>query len=792
MAVLPGIVKSVLEAEYSYLRFEKLCLDLFYAAEGIELSPTSLTHDAGRDGRALLLRLTPSRPVLCATITSDIDDKVTHDAIRLAQTTKSDEIIYCLSKSITEIKCDSIEARIRELYPEAKSVRVFGQIQILRLIEHNEQVFQKLYLAEIRNIERALLFKDETTPDIAEFGLRLALCTQVGNEATVLRKEITKCLILNTLSEQGSLKSTQISNTITHMLHLPQTISQEYISGVLEQFTKDGLVSIDNDLITLTDSAQDYLASLSERAGVTLLEGRKYIREALQELTGNKFADLHFDKIWEVFQDGISQLFYSHGLHIIRMVRSVLDNKSHSVFKEQDYLPLEEFADRISKLVTHPAQAREIRQAVIDIFTEKDNPAFQWLTQLCSIFVMMCSLGLESLSSEQIIKTLSNYHLVPDSDIIISFLCEGEPNHEDVDRIIKGWKAVSGNIHLARPVLEEVAYHAWISDYDYAFFESDLDELSEEKAKYVIENAFVRTFKKVAGQLTARKYWTRYINQYKGKTAKDYSRIYQILHEELKFEMLPDSKFDSESLDKQLKAYMIQRVSNYTSIEPKNLDYRVLSKIERDIEIILAVHSERKKQLQSMELTTTCIISSANLLRDADFKFRKVFGEPEMVLSTAAVAFLLTLSPQVQMSFGTLRSVLFDTGLATRLNPAQRYAYRIITTSLERDLPWAKRVTLQRELTEVLLQDARAMAQPLSKLQDRFSRARDQGYVAKVTAEVIDRLALTPKSRQELIETKLKLSKAEAELETLKQSTSPTIAKTAERKIFKSKRKKPK
>lgn len=791
MAFLPGIVKSVLQADNSYLRFEDFCRDLFYSAEGIELAPTSITRDAGRDARAVLLSLAPTRPVLCVTTTPDIDEKVTKDMIRLMETTKSDEIIYCFSKSLTEEKCISIEKKIRELYPPAKSVRVLGQIQIVGLIEHNEDIFQKHYAAEIRNVEHALLLREETTPDVAELGLRLALCTQAGNDATALRKELTRCLLLTTLADRGNLTLSQLTSAITHQLHLPVKISDEYMMQVLSQLSNDGLVSIHNDLLQITDSAKDYLQNLSEQVGVRLLEGREAIRNEIQRLSGHKLDDLHFQKIWDVFQDGIAQLFYSHGLHIIRMVRSILGKKYDTSTEDQAYFPIEHLADRIATFFSDSTQASEVRQSIIDMFTEKDSPAFQWLTQVCSIFVMMCSLGLETLSSKQIIKVLSTYHLVPDTDIVISLICDGENNHEEVNQIIKGWEAISGNIHIAKPVLEEVAYHAWISEYDYSYFGSELSQLSDEKAKYDIENAFVRTFRKVAGELTAPKYWNHFINQYKGEKERDFTRIYQLLYDQFQFKLLPEPQSYSESLKRRIMDFMINTVSQSTHVEPENLDFRVINKTERDIELLLSVLSQRKSQADSPDLATTCIISSASLLKDTGSKFRNDFGEPEMVVSTSVLAFLLTLVPQVRMNIGTLRSVLFDTSLASRLTSAQRYAYRIITTSLERDLPWSKRVTLQRELGEVLLQDAHAMGEPVSKLYDRFSRAKDQGYVAKVVVNVLDRLALTTKTQQELIQTKAKLRTVEAEFEAFKLSRSTTAVQKPKRRLFKAKSKKP-
>ena len=37
MAVVPGIIKGVLETDDSPIRFERFCLDIYLDAEGIEL-----------------------------------------------------------------------------------------------------------------------------------------------------------------------------------------------------------------------------------------------------------------------------------------------------------------------------------------------------------------------------------------------------------------------------------------------------------------------------------------------------------------------------------------------------------------------------------------------------------------------------------------------------------------------------------------------------------------------------------------------------------------------------------
>ena len=102
------------------------------------------------------------------------------------------------------------------------------------------------------------------------------------------------------------------------------------------------------------------------------------------------------------------------------------------------------------------------------------------------------------------------------------------------------------------------------------------------------------------------------------------------------------------------------------------------------------------------------------------------------------------------MGLGTIRGVLFDMGLATRLTPMQRYAYRLIAASGQFDLPWSKRVTLQMELGERLITDARASGDPPKVIAETVIKSEDPEFTAKMVAKVLDKMAVTPKIEQEI------------------------------------------
>lgn len=778
MPALPGIVKAVFDSDDSPIRFERFCLDIYREAEGVELLPTSLTRDLGRNGRTISILSRESRPVLCATLETDIDAKVKSDILRLGGTTQPRAVVYCCSKSLTEEKCAKIETSIRQLCPSIESVQVLGQIQLTDLSLRHEGTLRRHYGAEIRNVEEALLLEPATAPKARDIGLRIALLTHASDDATALKKELTVRLFLDTLLSKGPLTPEQLNGSITAQLRLPRTLSTRYTEELLNQLAAEDSVYFEDDKVALTESGIKITTSVPEEASSRLLEGRIAIREAIEKLSGYQLTESQFEALWDAFQDAVTNLFYAHGLAIVKMIRSVLAEETWSPEKSKLELPLEDFATRISSTIVGPPQRDEIRQAIIDMFFERDSAAFQWLTQVCGIYVMMCSLGFETLSSQEIVRVLSCFYLVPDSDVILSLLCEGEDNHDGVERILTGWKAVGGKLFMVRPVLEEVAYHAWISEYDYEAFGKDLSVLEDKEARRLIENAFVRAFRKLAGSSSQRKYWNQYIKEYKGMSELDYGYIMVHLRDDYGFGLLSETGEEYGAFEKRINDFAIGRLCSYFGCERHQLDSKTVGKARRDSKVITTVHATRCLAHAQGEKRTYCVISSARLLKEMDNTFRDELGDPEMVLSIGAMGFLLTLVPQVHMSFGTLRAVLFDTVLATRLTAAQRYAFRVMTASQEWDVPWSRRGTLQRELSNTVLRMARSRGEPARQITERLLRTDDPEFSAEIISTTLDNMGIIPRSRDELHALRSMVKTLEKQLQEAKSAAkSPRVSK---------------
>ncbi len=312
---------------------------------------------------------------------------------------------------------------------------------------------------------------------------------------------------------------------------------------------------------------------------------------------------------------------------------------------------------------------------------------------------------------------------------------------------------------MVRPVLEEVAYHAWISKYDYQSFGENLAIISDNEARRLIDNAFVRAFRKEAGDLTGKQYWNEYIKQYKGHTELDYAYIMEHLRDDYGFGFIAENTDANKEFMDGVNRFLVKQLCQYYGCLPSDLDNKVMDKAKRDSRIVSTVLKERNEAHTAGESRTYCIVSSARLLKEVDNAFRDDLGEPEMVLSISAMGFLLTLTPQVQMGFNTLRSILFDTYLATKLTSAQRLAYRVIASTGKWDMPWSRRNTLQRELGRTLYEQARLRGQPVKKLREDFYKADDAVFSAQIIASTLEKMAISPKSGEEITRLKAELKK---------------------------------
>lgn len=754
-AVTQNIAEAIIRDEANDVRFENFCRELCARNDGITLLPTSKTYDQARDAKSFDPSL---KAYVGATHDKEIESKIDGDSKHLAVTSAPLRITYCVGFPLSEAKIDALESRIRANVPTATAVRVLSARQLAALATQHVDLIERYYLAELRAIEAMLKRVEDGAPRADEDALKLALLTMGTEDARQLREEIGQYAVLQVLVRASKpLTVERVAERIASDLRIPASIHPALIQTLLDQLTRRDLTVQRIDGWELTEAGQREASTIPAETAQQVLQGARVVQSALQELTGYHFTEEQFTHLWSTFLDYLAELFHAKGLAVICAINDVLSDTAKTT------APLEKFATagaaKIRASSTIPEMGEAIEQAVVDIFTERSGPAFEWLAKVCERFVALCALGLEITSAEEIRKIISRHRIVLDSDIVITFLCQGERGHGSMREVIARWQRLGGKILLAQQVLEEVAYHAYVSDREFKAVRQLGPVLKGTDVRRYCGNAFVRAFFTVDADPS---HWSSFRDQYAGTKAHDYTKIVEVLRDELLFESLP-AEFDKD-LARDITAYL-RGISSDTD-QMETAYFGDLGRLGRDGQLLATIAQTREAERASLNDARIMVLSSSMRLRRADERFRERLGSPEAVISRAAVSYLIALIPDAGLGAASLRKALFEFGEAAHFTDTERFALNIIKSSGTVIMPWTQRSALRRQIETHLRREAERADAPLKQIRMDFIAGKDPDATAQIIANAVSDLALKDPERvrlqRDLAETKKQLEAATA------------------------------
>lgn len=740
-----GTILDILKGEKSAIRFEDFCCDLLSVEVGVSFLPTSQSWDKGRDGRSLPLDSDGGHGFACCTIKDMIDDKHQSDLLRLKQSASPSQVFFCTTAKLSEHQLEKIRDEMETLLPDAKDCEPLGAIQIVKLAQHHPDCFRNRYRAEL--MERVDLIKS-TDGDIGHIdGLRVALAIQFDDNAQDLRESLVRQLLLTVLSDKKPKSLKDLAKGASDGLRLPRIIHQECFRDQLSALQESGMINFSDGLYSISQSGIDELEERNRQSDQHLEKGRELIIRSLKDLLQYHIGDDSYAKLWKHLEDELSNLFYSHGLKIIQCISSLTNDGPCSATKKTFSELLEGTRKHIAALKIGGARSAAVAQAVIDLFTNSESDAFDWLTELAIKYVSICSLGLEPHAQQEIAGHLKDICLIVDTDIVLTYLSEGERPHKALKETLERWRDIGGEMRVIEPVLSETAHHAWISDNEYENVWRDLPAYSESEMPNYVENAFVRAFYyKGKGNYSQRR-WRSYIREYRGASPTDTSLIKPILEEEgfeIKHDIAYDHKF-AERVSREI--YSIRGIPRGQYASPKTMD-----KIERDG---ICISHVRHCRNNSKRRETAVMISSSPTLLMASEKFGEEFGDPSPVWPIGALAYLVSLLPGVRLTLTSMKTALFGGGTQSSLSWLTNEAMRVIRRSNQYELGFSHRVTIDKELRKRIGRRAAMRGMRRSDYSDfiRSDSTDAIGEKAKLIHEAVDKIAE---------------SRAEKELRTLK------------------------
>ena len=742
------VSQAVLTLETNDGRFERFCQDVVSLIEGgAIIFSTSTSWDLGRDGvgagRAQGI-------YVCVSLRDDVDGKALSDIERIRATTSNIKKLYfCSSYNLSEHKISLLEAQLGKEVDYSFEVKCLGASQLTEAAARDPEIIERQYGAEIKGALRAI--STDPSDETEVHGLRLALIAAAGDDSNQIRQQLYSGGLIEILSDKHARTIAACTKEMSERLHLGYVLSDTAILPHLTNLIADELVTQSGPAFSITVKGIEHAQTLKVHAAERFLEGRLAIRKAIESSIGEKLADAHFNVLWKIFEDRITSHFHARGSALVAEVSALLDQSPTTVGSEihPKLSFIDELATAVANTASHPQRRDELHQAVMDLFMEHTSVATEWLVRVCASFIACCALGLEYSSNAALGRLFARTVLVLDTDVVLSLLGEGEPEHESVFTIASKWVKVGGKLLIAEPVLEEVAYHAHIAQRDFDQVRRLIPGTPEDRLR-IIDNAFVRSFAEhVARNTASLGQWNRFIMQFRGNAPYDWTRVFAHLKAEYSIDKLPSRSARQETLELQVRAYLIK-----TAIEAGYTGRSVRDKATRDARL----YADMVHYLDTIRATdpgATCLlVSSAQRLADAERQFHQS-GEQQIVVPISSVLYLLSLLPQVTLGISAMKTFLFEERRPGFSSDLERTIFRLLRSSREVAMPWAKRGVLMKEVRDRLIDDARKQGQWIPDganthtLEQNALNPENEERTIQILTEALDNIVVETRTEEE-------------------------------------------
>jgi hypothetical protein len=196
---------------------------------------------------------------------------------------------------------------------------------------------------------------------------------------------------------------------------------------------------------------------------------------------------------------------------------------------------------------------------------------------------------------------------------------------------------------------------------------------------------------------------------------------------------------------------------------------RVRDKAARDAELYASMVGYADTLRLTDPGATCLLISSARRLAVADAEFQRS-GERQLIVSLASAVYLVSLMPNVSLGLSAMKAFLFDETKARFSSALERTLVRMVRSSREVSMPFAKRGILMKEMRERLVRDAVERGLPrgrqkIRELEAEALRPRNEERTIEMLGKTLDSVVVDSRLERENRELKRKLAVLEAELE---------------------------
>lgn len=737
--VSAGEIKALVDSEENFLRFEDLCNRLVSIIEGRPVLGTALGGDLGADGRAIQLDVLSGDLVVASSVRKDVVDKMAEDARRIRDTHTGGTVYFCSSRSLGEKAKADARKRLLEILGNEYVINLLSHDEVCDLALRNATVFQQLYSVDLQVLRSRLSAITSATGGTAQLQIAHALTSSDGFDN---RDRVAEFLVTEVLSH-STCTPNEVAAGLQSVLRLPTAFPRDVIVAALRRLLDQGLVVHgDSERYELTDKGREVRSRrIAESRNESEVSKARFATEVEQRL-GYTVSKAQQDKLWQHLMHEMCVLLVKIGSRFVALVETAKAKEDLNSVRTLASDSVRAACRSAVRTVKDARAREETEEALYQALLEKPEVALEWLEEVIGAWLAACQLGLIAEISNQLQPGLRRQVVALDTDIVLSLLCEAEPDNGPLTTTLAQWAEIGGRTLIAPEVLKEVAHHAWIARVEFHEIASIIrsHKYNPGLARSVARNAFVRAYW-ASGRNPSSADFDRFIRSYAGQRADDTSTV------EVTIARL--------NIGKRVLPPTAQELAPFRHIEPKVR--KVLSraarfaphdpaggaiqqeKMDRDAAAIVRYAASANGDVRSIGMVL--LLSSSKRLRLAVRQ-----GAPSanvVVAASSTLGLLLAAAYAPQVKPQSIAQLLLAEGTREHVGYVRSELVRMIARSdLLGVLPPARIVSLERELDDAVLDYAKSSSRSRQEVRKDVLTAANRDVALQVLSTALRETAL--------------------------------------------------
>ena len=504
-------------------RFEAFCNEIISQAHGLTVMATSRTADLGTDGRSLQLDALAPAVRIATSVRADFAKKFSEDAERILEKFANCTIVFCTNRRVTEKKLEQSRNELSTLMGEGFKIEILTCIQLADMAARFPAVFQRHYTVEMEEARQRIAQVAQEPVGVLQVQVARVVASEDGQDGA---GRLVDALVSEALM-RGPCTVNEIAAGLQKLLRLSRAFNSQQISDSIERLIADGKAECsDSRRFRLTPDGRTGNEEIRLRAAQDSERRIALLKRELVSRVGYTVDDGQVKQLWNRLCEELGELIARQGARLVHTL------EKFRASGEVDALRIHtagHLSSVCSRAVSHFGRAEvkeEVADALAASLTESADLARDWLELLLSSWIAACQLGMVPEVSQQIQRPLRRLILALDTDVVLSVICEAEPDHANLSSLLGNWEAIGGRTLIAGEVLAEVSTHAWIADIEFNEIAGIIQKFPYDTgyAKHYAKNAFVRAFWSFSKDRSPKE-WREYIRVFRGSSREDSSNI---------------------------------------------------------------------------------------------------------------------------------------------------------------------------------------------------------------------------------------------------------------------------